>query len=176
MKPQQFFYKCPHCSALTNQVQVASQLHDDVLIAETARRHGRRQTPHAGPGRPAISRCPGCDCEMSTAELREHRTPCVHARLQKLYQKHSKIRLSPKDPDPYPDFAVAMLGEEEVKFEKLSSDQHVPVEIRKIAEITDDGLEDITHIRLLGRIHWDESINRWRFAPTRIGRPSTLQA
>ena len=173
MKPQYFRYTCPHCQKETNATQVAASLPDEVLLTETARRNGRKQTPHAGPGRPTVVRCPGCEEEMTTAELLEHRVPCLRDRLKKL--PYRNIQLHPKDPDPYPNFSVTSVSETEVEFEKLSSDQHLKIELRKIAEVTVDSQQECVYIRVLGRVIWDESIQHWRFVPTRIGRPAILQ-
>jgi len=175
MKKQFFPYKCPNCQAEMNAAHVAAALPDAVLVAETARRNGRRQTPHAGPGRPTVVRCPGCEERMTTAELRGHRVPCVRDRLNELQRRNQKIRLSPKDPDPYPPFAIREVSDEEVRFQKLSSGQYLAVELRKVAEIILNPQEQIADIRLLGRVMWDDSIQRWRSVPTLIGRPMTRQ-
>jgi ribosomal protein L44E len=171
-KPQYFSYMCPHCRAETNAAEVASALDDEILMAETARRNGRRQTPHAGPGRPTIIRCPGCDSQMSSAELREHRIGCVCRRLNELVRLNLNIRLQPKDLDPYPNFRIQKVSENEVEFQKLSSDQYLTVETRKIAEITVSSGERIAYLRLLGRVCWEDDIQRWRFKATLVGRPS----
>src|SRR5437870_824228 len=112
MQKQSYDYSCVHCHAETNAALVAAALPDDILIAETARRNGRRQRPHAGPGRPTIVRCPGCDEQMTTAELREHRTACVRDRLLALRRKNFRVWLSPKDPDPHPDFLINVVDDE----------------------------------------------------------------
>jgi hypothetical protein len=164
-KPQYFPYKCPDCQSTRNAAQVASELDYAVLAAEMARRKGHRQTPHAGPGRSAVARCPGCDTEMSSAELREHRSDCVRGHLSKLMG--FKIHLSPKDPDPYPDFMIESVGNDEVVFEKLSSTQRLPIELRKVAEIMADRGRRIANIRLLGRVVWDG--RAWRLGPARSG-------
>src|SRR5690349_14325919 len=111
MESEYFKFKCPNpnCGLVTNAVDVAATLPDEVLIAEAARRNARRQTGHAGPGRPIISRCPGCDAKMSTLEMREHRIPCVRERLTKLQHRH--VQLIPKDPDPHPDFMILRVNE-----------------------------------------------------------------
>lgn len=173
MKKQYFVYKCPDCHSETNATIVAAALPDDVLIAETARRNGRRQTPHAGPGRPPIVRCPGCESQMTTAELREHdRLTCVRDRLLALQQRGFKIWLSPKDPDPYPDFSIQAIEDEAVHFKKRSTPQGpIAIDLRKIAEITDDTVRQIGHVRLLGRLAWDAGSTLWNFEPSRIGRP-----
>jgi hypothetical protein len=174
-KAEYFSYVCIHCRAETNATEVAAALPDEVLIAETARRNGRRQTPHAGPGRPAIVRCPGCDGEMSSAELREHRLHCVARRLNDLLRLNLDIRLQPKDPDPYPNFRIRCASEDSIEFVKLSSSQYLTVETRKIAEIAVSSDEKIAYIRLLGRVCWEDSIQRWQFRATVVGRPSTTK-
>src|ERR1700693_1636550 len=133
-KPQYFSYTCRHCRAERNASDVAVVLQCEVLFDETALRKGRRQTPHAGPGRPTVVRCPGCDGEMSSAELREHRLGCVCRRLNELLRQNVYVRLQPKDPDPYPNFRIQKVSENEVEFHKLSSSQYLTVETRKIAE------------------------------------------
>lgn len=170
-EPQYFSYKCPHCLAETNAVEVVAVIDDEILIAETARRTGRRQTPHAGPGRPMIVRCPGCDGEMSSAEMREHRLACVGRRLNELVRQNLNIRLKPKDPDPYPNFRIQKVSEDEVEFLKLSSGQYLTVETRKIAGITVSSEDRIAYLRLLGRVCWEQNIQRWRFKATLVGRP-----
>jgi hypothetical protein len=110
---------------------------------------------------------------MSTPELREHRVPCLRERLKEV--PHRNLRLYPKDPDPYPDFLIRDIGADTVEFEKLSSGQRLPVELRKIAEVTFSSQEERTYIRVLGRVTWDERIKEWRFVPSRIGRPMTKQ-
>lgn len=171
-RAEYFSYTCLHCLAKTNAAEIAAALQDEVLFAEAARRNGRRQTPHAGPGRPTIVRCPGCDGEMSSAELREHRLNCVTRRLNDLVELNLRIRLQPKDPDPYPNFRIRSASENEVEFVKVSSSQYLTVETRKIAEITVSPDEKIAYIRLLGRVYWEESIQRWQFRATVVGRPS----
>src|SRR5262245_26481224 len=125
MPQQEFFaYKCPHCSRVRNAADVAAELPDEVLRLIAGRRNAlRRRTRGAGTGRPTRARCPGCSQEMSTAELREHRIPCVREELQKL--RGSAIRLSPKDPDPYPNFYISQVSETEVTFLKGSNKDHV---------------------------------------------------
>jgi len=166
---ERFTYTCPKCQAEINAACVAAALPDEILRAETARRNGRCQTPHPGPGRPAIARCPGCDAAMSSAELREHRADCVRDRLRNL--RNFKIHLQPKDPDPYPDFMISELGENEVTFQKLSSGQWIDVELQKVAEITPSLQERLARIRLHGRVTWHENIHCWRFTPSVLGRP-----
>jgi hypothetical protein len=106
---------------------------------------------------------------MSTAELREHRVPCLHERLSKLTRRH--IRLTPKDPDPYPDFFLSRVDETRAYFEKLSSHQQLIINLSKIAELTSDSTQDRTFIRVLGRVAWDDGAKLWRFMPSRIVRP-----
>jgi hypothetical protein len=124
-----------------------------------------------------MARCPGCDTEMPTLELRTHRVGCVRDRLEELRRKNVKVRLLPKDPDPYPDFSInAFNGEKgEVEFRKRSSTQSLYIELRKIADITvsrDEHCEPIAYVRLLGRVHWDAGSTLWLFLPSRIGRPN----
>jgi hypothetical protein len=171
-EPQYFSYKCPHCHAETNAVEVVTAMDDEILIAETARRVGRRQTPHAGPGRPTIVRCPGCEGEMSSVELREHRLACVCRRLKELVRQNLDIRLQPKDPDPFPNFRIQKVSEDEVEFLKVSSGQYLTVDTRKIADITVSSEDRIAYLRLLGRVCWEHNIQRWRFKATLVGRPS----
>jgi hypothetical protein len=167
-----FAYSCLHCHAETNAAVVAAALPDEVLNAETARRNGRRQTPHAGPGRPPVVRCPGCDDSMTMEELREHRVRCVRDRLLTLQRVGFKVWLSPKDPDPYPAFSIHSIDDELVHFKKGSTPQvPIAIELRKIAEITVDEVKEIVHIRLLGRLVWDPASTLWSFTPSRIGRP-----
>jgi hypothetical protein len=166
-----FSYKCPHCHAPTNAAQVAAALPEEILLVEAARRSGRRQRRHPGPGRPTVVRCPGCDNPMSSADLRQHRLACVRNRLQQIQRLSPRIRLSPKDPDPYPDFYMTEIGEAEVTFSKGSNSDQLTVELNKIAEIAIDHQGKIAHIRVLGYIGWHEDIKRWRFVPSRIGRP-----
>ena len=171
---EQFLFICPHCNNKTNAAQVAAALPDEILLNEAARRSGRRQRKHAGPGRPTSVRCPGCDCEMSSSELREHRVACVRSKLQEIQHLAFQIRLTPKDPDPYPDFYINQVAETEVEFRKGSNSDHVTVELRKVAEVTLDREGRVAHIRLLGHISWHEDIKRWRFAPSQIGRPPLM--
>lgn len=168
-----FAFSCPHCHGQSNAADIAAILPDEILSLENARRNGRRQKPHAGPGRPTIARCPGCEQEMSTSELRDHRLGCVQTHLNQLKQLAIDVRLSPKDPDPYPNFRIWEVGASEVQFRKLSSMQHISVELRKVAEITVDDPSRIVHIRLYGRVTWDEVGQRWHFVSTRVGRPRT---
>jgi len=164
-----FPYKCPHCSTVRNAADVAGELPDEILRLVAARRNAfRRQRRVAGPGRPTLARCPACSQEMSAAELRGHRIPCVRSELEKLCG--TPIHLAPKDPDPYPSFYINHIYDGEVEFLKGSNKDCVKVDLRKIAEITvADGL---AYIRVLGRIVWRDDIKRWRFAPTAaIGRP-----
>ncbi len=83
-----------------------------------------------------------------------------------------KVWLSPKDPDPYPDFSVQAVHDDAVHFKKQSTPQApIAIDLRKIAEITDDNVREIAHIRLLGRLVWDAVSTLWNFEPSRIGRP-----
>jgi len=171
---QEFFtIECPACRNRLKASPLAAALPDEVLLAETARRNGRRQTPHAGPGRPSVARCPGCDVEMRANEMRDHRSSCVQLRLTQVMQRGFTVHLSPKDPDPHPDFRIVSIDADYVRFEKLSSDQHLEIEFGKVAEITVDQPAQIVDIRLLGRVIWKEEArySEWRFIPSRIGRP-----
>ncbi len=171
MQKQYYPFTCSHCGFEQNAASVASQLEDEVLLSEAARRYARKQTPHAGPGRPTLVRCPGCDNEMSSEQAREHRAGCVRDRLEKLKSEGWHYRLSPKDADPYPDFSINQVSDEEVRFYKVSSGQDLPIELRKVAEITCNPIDRTVAIRLLGRVHWEAAIQRWTFQPSRIGRP-----
>jgi len=146
------------------------ELNPEVLRLAAARWNARRQTAHPGGGRPTLARCPGCSQEMSAAELREHRMPCVRSQLKKLHGM--EIQLSPKDPDPYPTFYLNHIYDGEVEFIKRSNHDCVTVDLRKIADITIAPTERTAHIRVLGRIVWHDDLKRWRFAPTApVGRP-----
>jgi hypothetical protein len=170
-RPQVHLYKCPSCSKERNAVEVAEGLPDEVLRLVTARRnaHLRKNRSVAG-GRPALARCPGCDLKMATVDLREHRLPCIRQRLDKL--QHHEVRLIPKDPDPYPNFSIKKVLENEVVFKKLSSSQHLTIELQKVAEITPIDTQGLSYIRLLGSVRWKDDLKEWQFLPTRIGRPS----
>jgi hypothetical protein len=169
--PEFFTYKCPHCATVRNAAEVAAELPDEVLRLAGGRRNAhRRQIRHAGPGRPTLARCPGCSQEMSSADLRDHRLPCVRDELQKA--AGMTIQLTPKDPDPYPNFHINRINEGEVEFQKGSNHDIVTVDLRKIADITISPAERVAYIRVLGRIVWHADIKRWRFAPTgAVGRP-----
>jgi len=110
---------------------------------------------------------------MSAVEMREHRIPCVRSELKKLMGR--PFQLSPKDPDPHPDFYIHHLGDDaaEVEFHKGSNDDVVTVDLRKIAEITAVNQGRATaYVRVLGRIAWHADIKRWRFEPTAaVGGP-----
>jgi hypothetical protein len=84
-----------------------------------------------------------------------------------------KVRLSPKEPDPYPDFRIESTVGDYVTFQKLSSQQRLEIELGKIAEIAVDRSAQTLVIRLLGRVIWKEEArnSEWRFMPSRIGRP-----
>jgi hypothetical protein len=87
------------------------------------------------------------------------------------------IHLSPKDPDPYPNFYLMSVNEGEVEFRKGSNSDHVTLDLRKISEITISPADKLAYIRVLGRIVWREDIKRWRFAPTaEVGRPRRADA
>ncbi len=157
---------------MRNAAEVASELPDAILRLAAGRRNARlRMIRRAGPGRPALARCPGCSQEMPSAELKDHRLNCLRTELDKL--RGMKILLSPKDPDPYPNFHINYIRDDEVEFQKGSNHDIVTVDLRKIAEITLDRAENVAHIRVLGRIVWHDDIKRWRFAPTgMVGRPA----
>lgn len=107
---------------------------------------------------------------MSAADLRDHRIPCVRAELQRL--QGTVIQLSPKDPDPYPNFYISRVHETEVTFLKGSNNDNVTVDLRRIADITISPQEKLAYIRVLGRIVWHGDIKRWQFEPTApVGRP-----
>ncbi len=111
---------------------------------------------------------------MCSADLRDHRLPCVRQELEKL--RGMAIQLLPKDPDPYPNFHVASINEGEVEFRKGSNGDSVAVDLRKIAEITVSTADKLAYVRVLGRIVWREDIKRWRFAPTAaVGRPAVIE-
>lgn len=105
--------------------------------------------------------------------MRDHRPSCVQHRLIQLMQLGLKVHLSPKDPDPHPDFRIATIEDAYVKFQKLSSDQNLEVEFGKIAEIIVDRSAQIIRIRLLGRVTWNDEPGHleWRFRASRVGRP-----
>lgn len=170
-RPEFFTYKCPHCATVRNAAEVAAELPDEVLRLAGGRRNAhRRQIHHAGPGRPVLARCPGCSQEMSSADLREHRLPCVRDELQKL--RGMTIQLTPKDPDPYPNFHINNVHDGEVEFQKGSNHDIVTVDLRKVADITISTADRVAYIRVLGRIVWHDDIKRWRFAPSgAVGRP-----
>ncbi len=173
MSVETFTVECPVCKSHLNATSVTAALPSEILLAEAARRNGRRQTPHPGPGRPSVVRCPGCDVEMRAVELREHRGSCVRRRLDDLMKQGFKVRLSPKEPDPYPDFRIESADGEYVRFQKLSSQQHLEIELGKVAEIVVDRSAKTIDIRLLGRVVWNEGLGHaeWQFTPSRIGRP-----
>jgi len=170
-----FPYTCPACGSVRNAAEVAVELvgsASPVVLSAVAGANGRRRQRHSpGPGRPGAARirCPGCSSEMEREKLSEHRIPCLRDRLEKLRGK--RVRLTPKDPDPYPDFYVEDVGDHEVGFRKGSNDNWVAVDLRKIAGITVGGVEPIAQVRVLGRVVWDNA--RWRFVPTgSVGRPT----
>jgi hypothetical protein len=173
MSTEVFTVECPRCQNRLNATLLAATLPDQVLFVETARRNGRRQTPHAGPGRPTLAQCAGCDVKMSASELREHRGDCVRHRLGDLMRQGLKVRLFPKEPDPYPDFRIESTEGNYVTFQKLSSQQRLEIDLAKIAEMAVDRLAQTLTLRLLGRVIWKEEAknSEWRFIPSRIGRP-----
>ena len=165
---------------MRDAAHVAAELPDQVLAMETARRNARRprqvvrrRVSVRPRGRPTRVRCPGCSQEMSSADLRGHRIRCVREELQKALALN--IDLTPKDPDPYPAFGIARIHETTIEFRKKSNDDHITVDLRKIADITINQPDRIAHIRLLGRVAWHPEIGgagRWLFEPTApIGRP-----
>lgn len=152
-------------------MEVAEALPDEVLRRVTARLNGRiRKHRSVGGGRPNLARCPGCDLKMASAELREHRLTCIRQRLTAL--KHQRVRLTPKDLDPYPDFSIENVLENEVVLTKLSSSQRLTVELQKVAEVIAPDSQQPILIRLLGAVRWNEGLSEWQFLPTRVGRPS----
>ena len=169
-----FTYTCPSCHTEINAALIAAALPDTVLMAEAARRSGRRQTPHAGPGRPSLVPCPGCDTPMTAPELSNHRVGCVRVRLENLRQQNFIIHLSPTDPDPFPDLKIDEISPNTVVFHRLSSGTHLPIELQKIAEIAIDNphpYRKIANVRLHGHLTLDQGLV-WRFAPSQpIGRP-----
>lgn len=166
-----FPYKCPHCGAVRNAAEVATELPEQVLRPAGARYNaGRRRTFAAGPGRPTTTKCPGCSQEMSYADLREHRIPCIRRELEKL--RGRPVLLSPKDPDPYPNFYLLSINDAEAEFEKGSNSNRITVDLRKISDITLSHDNNNAYVQLLGRIVWRDDIQRWRFMPTAaVGRP-----
>jgi hypothetical protein len=156
---------------MSNAIDVAEGLPDAILRVVAARRNARlRKTRSVSGGRPLLARCPGCSQEMASAEMREHRMPCIRRKLKSLIGM--RFQLSPKDPDPHPDFYIDHLPEDatEVQFHKGSNDNVVTIDLRKIADIRKEG--DIAHVRVLGYVAWHADIKRWRFQPTgSVGRP-----
>jgi hypothetical protein len=167
-------YKCPFCDKERKASEVAESLPVEILQRVTARRNVslRKRRSVAG-GRPILARCPGCDLKMTAVDLREHRLPCVRERLEKLKGIGRRALLTPKDPDPHPNFSIDMVSHDTVIFHKLSSSQRLTVELQKIAEITDDG-QALVRIRVLGEVRWNDNVSAWEFLPTRIGRPSAV--
>jgi hypothetical protein len=108
---------------------------------------------------------------MSTADLKDHRIDCVRRELKRLMG--NPFQLSPKDPDPHPNFYIHHLPNDaaEVEFHKGSNHDLVTVGLRKIAEITFSKPDKVAYVRVLGRIAWHADIKRWRFDPTQMGRP-----
>jgi len=85
------------------------------------------------------------------------------------------IQLSPKDPDPYPNFRINRVQDAVVEFLKSSNQNLVTIDLRKIAEITVNQAEQLAYIRVLGRIAWHADIEGWKFEPTGpVGRPLKL--
>jgi hypothetical protein len=170
-----FAYKCPHCSAVRNAADVAAELSPEVLQLAGARLNARnRRNRIAGPGRPPIARCPGCSQEMSSADLRSHRLPCVRQELEKL--RGMPVQLLPKDPDPYPNFYLGSVDADKAEFRKGSNGDCVDLDLRKIAEIIINRADKSAYVRVLGRIVWREDIKRWQFRPTAaVGRPAARE-
>jgi hypothetical protein len=170
-----FEYECPHCSSTRNAADVAAELPDEVLRLAGARINARsRRTYIAGPGRPAMARCPGCSQQMSSADLRAHRLPCVRRELEKL--RGIPVQLLPKDPDPYPNFYLESVDDEKAQFRKGSNGDGVDLDLRKIAEVFVSAADKSAYVRVLGRIIWREDIKRWRFVPTAaVGRPAARE-
>ena len=165
-------YKCPFCEKERKASDVAESLPVEILQRLAARRNVRlRRNRSVAGGRPGLSRCPGCDVRMTAADLREHRLTCVRERLEKLRRIGRRVLLTPKDPDPHPNFSIDAVSQDAVVFHKLSSSQRLTVELQKIAEITDD-LQALVRVRLLGEVQWNERGGAWEFLPTRVGRPS----
>lgn len=178
MEKPYFTYICPNCRKETNAALIASALPDQVIIPEAARRNGRRQTPHPGPGGPSFYPCPGCSTPMGVAQLRKHRVGCVRTRLENLRLQNFVIHLSPSDPDPYPDLSIHVVDLDTVTFHRRSSGSYNPtIELEKVAEIAIDDSHSgtkIANIRLFGRLVLDGGLV-WRFAPSRpVGRPRRL--
>jgi len=90
-------------------------------------------------------------------------------------RREGPFQLSPKDPDPYPDFYIQHLPDDATEVEFHKGPHVVTVDLRKIAEITPVKLgKTITHVRILGRIAWHPEIDggRWVCEPTGpVGRP-----
>jgi hypothetical protein len=169
-----FPYTCPDCGSTRNAADVAKELPREVFTQQIRPLVGRlRRRRLAGPGRPTLVRCPGCDDEMTTPELRDHRVACVRKRLRALQQTGYKVWLEPKDPDPYPDFRIERTDDEYAYFDKLSTPQTaIPVELRKIAEIAVDAVNKVVRIRLFGHLSWDSRSTLWSFLPSQFGRPT----
>ena len=109
---------------------------------------------------------------MTMAELRDHRVACVRSRLLALRKKGFRVWLSPKDPDPHPDFSIHAVDDETVHFKKGSTPQGpIAIELRKVAEIAVDDVNRIIRIRVLGRIAWDALSELWSFQASQVGRP-----
>lgn len=86
------------------------------------------------------------------------------------------IQLTPKEPDPYPNFHINFIDDGQVEFQKGSNDDLVAVDLRKIAEISVSRAERIAYIRVLGRVTWDDERKRWSFVPTgTVGRPPMVR-
>jgi hypothetical protein len=109
---------------------------------------------------------------MQTADLREHRIPCLRDRLNNLKYRH--VILFPKDPDPYPDFFLQRLNEDKAEFEKSSSGHCLSIELQKITEVVPNDQEQKTYIRVLGRVSWSEANRSWQFLPRLANRATSL--
>jgi hypothetical protein len=154
-----------------NAADVAKELPAEVLLRRTRPLIGSlRRKRVAGPGRPSKTRCPGCDVRKTAAQLRKHRLSCIRKRLQEV--KGHKIRLIPKDPDPYPNFSIENVRENQAIFKKLSSSQLLTIELQKVAEISVADEQGLCYVRLQGSVRWNDDLKEWQFLPTRIGRPS----
>src|SRR5580704_1021652 len=143
-KHEYFIYTCPECSAVRNAAEVVKELPPEVLVHRTRPLIGALRRNHLrGPGRPSLSRCPGCSQEMSANDLRDHRISCVRDELKRL--AGTRFRLDPKDPDPYPHCHIHHLADNatEVEFHKGSNGDVVTVDLRKVAEITESKADEV---------------------------------
>jgi hypothetical protein len=162
---------CPRCRGHISAMSVVALLPDEVIASENARRMGRRQKPHAGPGRPKGARCPGCGRKMKKGAMKEHRADCVGKRLHSMSVRRVKVRIFPSDPSPDPYFVIEDVDEKNFRLRKISNYQYVDIAIRAIADIDEQKREKRAEIRVLGRLNWVAEGRRWRFAASVIGRP-----